>query len=40
VSLTTFGNLIARLGIRKEKVEGLMHYQDLAFRSEAGKEAA
>lgn len=37
-SLTTFGNLIARLGIKKEKVEGLMHYQDLTFRIETGKE--
>lgn len=29
VSLTTFGNLIARRGIAKEKVDGLMHYQGL-----------
>ena len=31
VSLTTFGNLVAKQGITKEKVDGLMHYQNLAF---------
>lgn len=33
VSLTTFGNLIAKRGIAKQKVDGLMHYQGLAFKS-------
>jgi hypothetical protein len=41
VSLTTFGNLIAKQGIAKEKVEGLMHYQNIAFvEPPTAKEAA
>lgn len=32
VSLTTFGNLIAKAGIAKVKLDGLMHYQNLALK--------
>jgi hypothetical protein len=39
VSLTTFGNLIARQGIAKEKVEGLMRYQGLAINEATAPEA-
>ena len=39
VSLTTFGNLIAKQGISKEKVDGLMHYQNLRFIADDNSEA-
>lgn len=32
VSLTTFGNLIAKAGIAKVKLDGLMHYQGLSLK--------
>lgn len=35
VSLTTFGNLIAKAGIAKVKLDGLMHYQNLALKEVA-----
>lgn len=38
VSLTTFGNLIARQGIAKEKVEGLMRYQGLTLNEATAAE--
>lgn len=42
ISLTTFGNLIAKHGIAKQKVDGLMHYQNIAFviDTNATREAA
>jgi hypothetical protein len=41
VSLTTFGNLVAKQGIAKEKVDGLMHYQNIAFATATeGRQAA
>jgi hypothetical protein len=42
ISLTTFGNLIAKHGIAKQKVDGLMHYQNITFITDAtaSREAA